>query len=57
MLYTAVFYHLVLKSQGIKGEYFLVFFSFLARNSLEFLVSHEKLKCEKNGNYKGDTRK
>ena len=32
-------------------EIFLVFFSFLARNGLKFLVSREKSKCEKNGNY------
>ena len=35
-------------------EIFLVFFSFLARNGLKFLVSREKSKCEKNGNYSYD---
>ena len=33
-------------------EIFLVFFSFLARNGLKFLVSREKSKCEKFGTYK-----
>ena len=32
-------------------EIFLVFFSFLARNGLKFLVSREKSKCEKNPTY------
>ena len=30
------------------GRIFLVFFSFLVRNSILFLVSHEKFKTEKN---------
>ena len=35
----------------LQGRIFLVFFSFLARNGLEFLVSREKSKCEKNATY------
>ena len=34
-----------------KGRIFLVFFSFLARNGLEFLVSREKSKCKKNATH------
>ena len=36
----------------ILGENFLVFSRFSARNGLEFLVSREKSKCEKNPTYK-----
>ena len=37
-----------------KGGIFYRFFSFLARNGLEFLVSREKSKCEKNATHSCD---
>ena len=37
--------------------FFLVFFSFLARNDLKFLVFGEKSKCEKNATHNEYPRK